>query len=116
MKRHEREVTDPKRINEILQKGKIIHLGLNDDGYPYVVPMHYGFEFLGEKLFLYMHGAKAGHKLDLIKVNPKAGFEIECEIEPISGGDTPCKYGSYFASIIGKGDVVIIEDVNEKIH
>ena len=50
MTRREREVTD---INDILQninETKILHLGLSDEGCPYVVPMNYGYEYVDGKL------------------------------------------------------------------
>ena len=42
MTRREFEVTDPAVIREILDGSKFLHLGLVDDGMPYVVPMNYG--------------------------------------------------------------------------
>ena len=62
-----------------------------------------------------MHCAKKGYKLDLIKKNPNACVELECDIEPISGGDEPCMYSSSYASIIGKGKAETVADENEKI-
>ena len=41
--RREREVTDPAQILDILNKAKIVHIGLVDGDEPYVVPMNYGF-------------------------------------------------------------------------
>ena len=38
------------------------------------------------------------------------------EIEKISGGDVPCKYGSSFASVMGRGNAEIVEDVSVKIQ
>ena len=116
MRRNDREITDPGRIREILEKSVIIHLGLMDGTYPYVLPLHYGFEFSGGKLVFYMHGAREGYKLDLIRQNPHAGFAVDCEVEQISGNGDPCMYSSYFASVMGKGRVSVVEDIDEKIH
>lgn len=116
MRRKDREITEKSRINEILEKGLVIHLGLQDGEYPYVIPLHYGFEYADEKLVFYMHGAKEGHKIELLKNNSKAGFEIECEVEQVPGGEVPCMYGSYYASVMGKGNACIVEDDSEKIH
>ena len=91
-----------------------MHMGLFDDEYPYVVPVHYGYCFEDEKLVLYCHGASAGKKLDLIRKNPKVCVELECEIEDIDGGEIPCDYGSYFASVIGYGKAEILDDPEEK--
>lgn len=115
MRRTDREVTNINDILEIVAKAKILHLGLFDNGYPYVVPLHYGYRYENECLVFYMHGAKEGHKLDLIRKNPNICIELECGIEMVSGGDNPCKYGSTFASVIGRGNAVVVNDEKEKI-
>ena len=43
MTKRELEVKDPDRILEILNKCKVVHIGLVDDGMPYIVPMNYGY-------------------------------------------------------------------------
>lgn len=115
MRRSDREITDINTILEIVNKAKILHLGLLDNEYPYVVPLHYGYKYADETLVFYMHGAKEGHKTDLIRKNPNVCIELECGIELLSGGDNPCKYGAAFASVIGRGNAVIMSSENEKI-
>ena len=117
MRRKDREVTQIGEILQIVEKAKILHMGLHDDAWPYVVPLHYGYEYAAERneLVFYMHGAKEGHKLDLIQKDPHVCIELECDIELISGGDVPCKYGSSYASVIGRGQAAVVEDVQEKI-
>ena len=117
MRRKDREITDTGTILQIISKAKFLHLGLFDGEYPYVVPLHYGYEFdeKNESLSFYLHCAKEGHKLDLINRNPNVCVELECDTELISGGENPCKYGSAFASVIGRGQVVVLTDPAEKI-
>jgi len=115
MRRADREVKDINEILRIVDKAKVLHLGLFDDDYPYIVPMHYGYEYKGGNLIFYMHGAKEGHKLDLIRNNPNVCIELECDIELVSGDDIPCKYGSTFASVIGRGYAEILKHIKEKI-
>ena len=62
MRRKDREITDREQILEILKNAKILRLGLFDDVYPYVVPLHYGFTFRDGKLAFYAHGAQEGLK------------------------------------------------------
>jgi len=115
MRRADREVKDINEILRIVDKAKILHLGLFDADFPYIVPMHYGYEYKDGNLIFYMHGAKEGHKLDLIRNNPNVCIELECDIELVSGDDMPCKYGSTFASVIGRGYAEILRDIEEKI-
>ena len=103
MRRKDREITGSNRIRKILDTAKILHLGVYDDPYPYVVPLHYGYEFSDRQLVLYMHGAKEGHKLDLIRQNPHVCVQIDCGMELISGEEVACRYGASYASVIGRG-------------
>ena len=89
MRRTDRAVTDPAEILRIVGESKILHLGLFDGQYPYVVPLHFGFEFADGRLILYAHCAKEGHKLDLIRRNPNVSAELESGTELISGGQNP---------------------------
>lgn len=111
--RREREVTDPAQILDILNRAKIVHLGLVDGDEPYVIPMNYGFTMEEGKLTLYLHGAKKGRKLDLIRANPKTFFSMECDVQPFEG-DIACRYGIAYASLMGSGTAEIVEDVEEK--
>ena len=84
-----------------------------DGDEPYVVPMNYGYTMEEGKLTLYLHGAKWGRKLDLMRANPKVFFSIECDVQPFDG-DIACRYGTSYSSILGKGTAEILEDVEEK--
>ena len=112
--RREREVTDLDEIIKILDTCMILHLGLVDGDEPYVVPLNYGYAMEDGKLTLYMHGAKTGHKLDLIRANPKVFFEMDCDVHPFEGNHA-CQYGTTYASVMGRGIAQIVEDVDEKI-
>ena len=116
MRRKDREVTEINEILKIIGKAKILHLGLFDEGYPYIVPLHYGYEYQDGKLTFYMHSAKEGYKLERIRSNPRVCVELECDVELVSGGDIPCKYGAAFASVIGRGTAEIVAGEPEKIH
>ena len=116
MRRKDREITDIGEITRIIDRAKILHLGLFDGEYPYVVPLHYGYEYEDGEFIFYMHGAHEGHKLDLMRNDPHVCVELECDIELISGGDIACGYGSYYASVIGKGIAETVDDPEEKIR
>ena len=65
MRRKDREVTNIIEILQIIEKAKVLHLALFDADYPYIVPLHYGYEYTEGILIFYMHCAKEGYKLDL---------------------------------------------------
>ena len=101
-------------ILSILDKAKVLHLGLVDGDEPYVVPMNYGYTMEEGKMTVYLHGALVGRKLDVMRVNPKVFFEMDCDIVPFEG-KTACNYGITYASVMGRGKAVIVEDTAEKI-
>ncbi len=113
MTRREREVTDLNEIIRILDTCKVVHLGLSDNGEPYVVPMNYGYTMENNELTLYLHGAAKGYKLDVMRANPKVCFEMECNVIPFEG-DVACQYGTTYESVIGRGTAEIVEDTEEK--
>lgn len=113
MTRRELEVKDRDEIIRILDKCKVLHLGLVDGDEPYVVAMNYGYTLEDEKLTLYLHAATAGYKLDLIRANPKVFFEMDCDVMPFEG-KVACQYGTSYSSIMGRGRAEIVEDVEEK--
>ena len=113
MTKRERQITEPERILEILDKGKYLHLGLCVENEPYVVPMNYGYTMEEGRLTLYLHSAVRGKKLDMIQTNPKVFFAVDCDVLPFDGV-RPCQYGMVYTSLMGKGMARIVEDVEEK--
>ncbi len=116
MRRKDREITAIKDILNIVSEAKILHLGLFDTDYPYIVPLHYGYEYMDGNLVFYMHCAKEGYKLDLINKDIHVCIALECNVKLISGGDVPCDYASSFASVIARGVASVVNDKDEKIH
>ena len=80
---------------------------------PYVVPMNYGYTKENGKLVMYLHSAVRGKKLDMIRMNPKVFFEIDCDLVPFES-ELPCQYGLAYSSVMGKGIARIVDDVEEK--
>lgn len=109
----EKLVTDMDAIIKILDESKIVHVGMIDGDEPYVVPMNYGYTFEDGKLTLWLHCAKRGRKLDVLRANNKVFFEMECGIQPFDG-DIACRYGISYSSIMGRGTAEIVEDIEVK--
>lgn len=113
MRRKEREVTDLKRIKKIMQDCNICHLGLADGKSVYMVPLSFGFCEKSGHFTLYFHGAKEGRKVDLIRKNQYAGFQMETGYE-LKSADIACNYSANYQSIIGEGNITIIEAPEQK--
>ena len=113
MTRREREVTDIGEMIGILDSAKVVHVGMIDGDMPYVIPMNYGYTLEDGKLTLYLHGARSGRKLDILRANPNVFIEIDTDIVPFEG-KTACHYGVGYSSIMGEGKAELIEDAEGK--
>lgn len=84
---------------------------ISEDGYPYIVPMH--FIHYGNKI--YMHGLPKGKKVDNINHNPNVCFEVDEMLSLLDDGvKDPCDVNSEFNSVIIEGQAQIISDFEEK--
>ena len=50
----------------------------------------------------------------MIQANPKVFFELDCDHQPFEGV-LPCQYGLAYSSVMGRGEAVFVEDVEEKM-
>ena len=104
MRRKDREITDFNEIMKIIDKCDVCRLALFDDDYPYIFPLNFGVAKENDQLYLYFYCANQGKKLDLIRQNNKATFEMDCEHNIILYKERmSCTMG--YASVIGHGTV-----------
>ena len=82
MRRKDREVTDLSDIIGIMENCDVCRLALNDDGYPYILPLNFGMAVNGDKITLYFHSALEGYKVGLIRNDNRASFEMDCKHQP----------------------------------
>ena len=109
MRRKDREITDFDAIVQIIRAGDSCVLGLNDDGFPYLVPMNFGMDIEEGQLDLYFHCANEGKKLDLIRKDNRVTFEMDCEHNFILYEERmSCTMG--FASVIGHGTISFVPE------
>ena len=113
MRRKDKQITDPKIIDEIFQNAECCRLGFVDNGIAYIVPMSYGFVKENGSTCLYFHSSPKGRKIDLIQQNGKASFEIEANYR-IKPGDQACKYSCYYQSVIGHGTITLLTEEQDK--
>jgi nitroimidazol reductase NimA-like FMN-containing flavoprotein (pyridoxamine 5'-phosphate oxidase superfamily) len=115
MRRKDKEITSVDKKIEILEKNKVCRVALSQNNFPYIVPLNYGYSFENNKLTLYFHSAQEGKKMDIIKENNNACFEIDCDCKLIEN-EKPCFCGYEFKSIIGFGKIIIMRTTEEKIN
>lgn len=111
MRRNEKEINNREEIEAIIQQAQVCRLGLSDDNRPYVIPMNFGFS----DNCLYLHCAKSGKKLDIIRKNNQVCFEMDIDHELIIESDVACEGTAKYRSVIGMGRAYTLHDSDEKI-
>ena len=79
MRRKDLEITEPAAIRAVLEDCPYCHVGLRDGEKVYVLPLNFGFAGKDGKYTLYFHSAKEGRKIDLLKKNGWAAFEMTAD-------------------------------------
>ncbi len=115
MRRKEREMPDPEIIDRIIRGCDCCRLALADGDRPYIVPLNFGYLHERDTRIFYFHSAHEGRKIDLIRQNRAAGFELDAD-HRLHTGQNACGYTYGFASVIGDGTVSIVESGPEKIR
>ena len=110
MRRKEREITDKAVLEQLLMQTQICRLGLYDGKWPYVVPVNMGYE-AGR---IYFHSSKKGKKMEILRHSPNVCFEVDSDVEIVTG-ELPCNWTTNYKSVIGFGTAVILEDEAEKL-
>ena len=109
MRRSDREITDRAEIDEILNANAVCTIALADGGTPYAVTMNYGYA----DGCLYLHCAREGRKIDILRRNPAVAFSVYDSAE-IVGGKEACDWTSRYRSVYGEGKAEFLESVDEK--
>lgn len=103
-----------KEIVGIVAKCDVCRIAVNgDDGWPYVVPLNFGYDVVDGVLTLYFHSALAGRKHELIAADNRATFEMDCGHELVSVRERGYCTMNY-ESVIGRGHIFYVEDEAEK--
>jgi nitroimidazol reductase NimA-like FMN-containing flavoprotein (pyridoxamine 5'-phosphate oxidase superfamily) len=109
MRRAEKEITNRREIDSILQKATVCRIGFIDHETPYIVPLNFGYS----NNCLYFHSAPKGRKIELLEKNPLVCFEVDIHHELITTG-LPCQWSMNYESVIGYGTACFITDVEHK--
>lgn len=111
MRRKDREITNVDEIFKIMDRCDVCRIAINDDIYPYILPVNFGFERDGDRFIIYIHGSKQGKKHELIKKNNKVSFEMDCSHKLIQpNGEESCTTSMAYESVIGQGEICLLPD------
>lgn len=84
---------------------------LNDDGAPYVTPVHH----LYYNDSIYIHGLPKGQKIDNIKADPRVSMTVyEMDSLLLDPDGKPCDTNTKYQSVILSGKAILVEDIEHK--
>lgn len=99
MRRTEREVKDVAFMHQVLQDAAEIYVAMNAEGAPYLLP--FNFVFLDG--CIYIHCAREGRKMDLLRADARVAFATAVDIQVE-------KTTTRYRSVAGTGTVELVED------
>ncbi|MFX1478945.1 MAG: pyridoxamine 5'-phosphate oxidase family protein [Promethearchaeota archaeon] len=108
LRRIEKEITENKEKIQILRGGKYAVISMCRENEAYLVTLSYGYD--ESRNALYFHCANEGQKIDFINSN---SYVCGTVIED-NGYMEGC--GQAYRSVIFRGKMTIIDDLNEKKH
>jgi uncharacterized protein len=110
MRRLEKQITQKDELEEILKTGKVIRVAFAGSE-PYVLPFNYAYS-AGK---IYIHCAKEGKKLDIIKIDPRVAFEVTIDMA-LKEGEVSCGYSYAYRCVLGKGAARFSDEREELIQ
>lgn len=110
MIRKEKEITEIDEINAILDSSQICRIAMSDNDMPYIIPMN----FCRTENSIFIHSAKSGKKIEILKKNNRVCIETEAYCE-LKKSDKPCSTGMKFKSVVASGTAEIITDPDVKL-
>ena len=109
MRRKDREITDRSEIIEIMRRCDVCRLALNDADYPYIIPLNFGLDVTDEKIALIFHSALEGRKIDLMRADDRASFEMDTEhVLEYDADKEHCTMA--YESVVGRGRIRFLDD------
>lgn len=113
MRRQDREVKEFDQLLAIMDQCDVIRIGINAGEYPYIVPMNFGYEVVDGKVYIYVHGAVEGRKLELLAMDNKVAFEMDCgHALYLIEDDKNCTMT--YESVMGVGKITPVSGDDEK--
>ena len=114
MRRKEREITDPKEIDDIIERSDVCRIAISNNDIPYIVTMNFGYR-KGTNPALFLHSAAKGKKIEMIKKNNMACFQMSIGHKLVET-HMRCNCGMNYKSVVGMGRISFITDHTEKIE
>lgn len=109
MRRQDKEITNRKLLESILNRAKVCRIALSDGDKPYIIPMNFGFKNNN----LYLHSAPEGDKIEILRRNSNICFEVDIKTKLLTD-EKACNWSMRYCSVVGFGKASFVDDFKEK--
>ena len=113
MRRKDLAITEPEKIDAIIEACDCFRLAFADGTHPYIVPLSFGFVHKDGIRKFYFHSAAAGRKVDLCRRLQYAGFELDTDRQ-LNTNEKACDFSMAYRSIVGEGEITEFTNREEK--
>lgn len=109
-----RDINDLKEIRNIIKKCQVCTVAMVDkEGNPYLIPMNFGFE----EDTIYLHSAKEGKKIEILKNNAQVCINFTTDhLLRYQNEGVACSWSMKYRSVLVYGRVEFVEDLEEKVQ
>jgi nitroimidazol reductase NimA-like FMN-containing flavoprotein (pyridoxamine 5'-phosphate oxidase superfamily) len=111
IRREDKEFKNPEKLRRVLRDAKHVTVAMCRDNEPYLVSLNHGYD--EKNGCLYFHCASEGKKLDYMRANPVVWGQALLDHGFFAAPDD-CRQN--FVSVMFRGRVSFVEDLNEKRH
>jgi len=107
-----KDVESEKIMEEIIKSCDICHVGMVDGQTPYVLGFNFGFQ----NNIIYLHCAKEGKKIDILRKNPNVCVSFSADYKIFARHEhVACSWRMRYRSILAYGKVEFVNDYDEKL-
>ncbi len=108
-----RMITDNSLIDEVIAACEVCYVGMVDqNNMPYTLGFNFGYF---DKV-LYLHGGPTGTKIDILRNNPNVCIIMSTAHQMYHQSENvACSFGMKYKSVLIRGKVEFIEDLEEKV-
>jgi len=109
-----KKITLQRDIDEIIHKCDVCYVGMVDEHLlPYVLPFNFGYK----DGIIYLHSAKTGKKMDILKSRPQVCIVFSTDhMLRAQSEQVACSYSMHYRSVQAFGEIEFIEEKEEKIE
>lgn len=107
-----RVITTREGMEDILLRADICFVGITDlEGNPYVIPMSFGYK----EGVIYLHSGNEGSSLDMLRHNNRVCITFSVDHTLVyQDVQIGCSYSMKSKSLVCRGAVTFIDDIQEK--